>query len=147
MSEWLNELPFAWLLIAVLALGYIAATAIYTRVMMLITDRRGRIPPTIVRSDTRVVGQPSSREIAMAVRGSESAGSSCPTETRWKRLTSEDLDRVKRALSARRAEALARHAEELQKLEAERAQIDAIERAISSFTRKYRLPRGVTPGE
>jgi len=43
MSEWVNELPFAWLLIAVLALSYIAATAVYTRVMMLIVDRRGRI--------------------------------------------------------------------------------------------------------
>jgi hypothetical protein len=42
MSEWVNELPFAWLLIAVLALSYIAATAVYTRVMMLIVDRRGR---------------------------------------------------------------------------------------------------------
>ena len=144
MSEWLNELPFTWLLITVLALGYVAAIAIYTRGMMLIIDRRGRISPTIVRSDTRVVGRPSSREIAIAVRGSECAGSSCGTETGWKRLTSEDVDRVKRALSARRAEALARHAEELQKLEAEQAQIDAIERAINSFTRKYKLPRGVT---
>ena len=113
MSDWVNELPFAWLLIAVLALSYIAATAIYTRVMMLVVDRRGRIAATIAPSDTRVVDRPSSQEIAIAVRCDPSADSSCATETGWKRLTSEDIRRVKRALSARRAEALARHAEEL----------------------------------
>jgi predicted DNA-binding protein (UPF0278 family) len=147
MSDWVNEFPFAWLLIAVLALCYIAATAIYTRVMMLVVDRRGRIPTTIVPSDTRVVDRPSSQKIATAVGGSASTGSSCAPETGWKRLTSEDVDRVKRALSARRAEALARHADELQKLEAERAQIEAVERAINSFTRKYRLPQGTTHRE
>ena len=55
MSEWVNELPFAWLLIAVLALSYIAATAVYTRVMMLIVDRRGRTPVRTVRSDVTIV--------------------------------------------------------------------------------------------
>ena len=147
MSDWVNELPFAWLLIAVLALSYIAATAIYTRVMMLVVDRRGRIPITIVPSDTRVVDRPSSQEIATAVGGSASTGSSCATETGWKRLTSEDVDRVKRALSAQRAEALARHAEELQKLDAEQEQIDVIEKGINSFTRKYRPVQGTIPRE
>src|SRR5437868_5031516 len=56
-----------------------------------------------------VINRSSSREIAIAIAigGSASTGSSCATETGWKRLTSEDIRRVKRALSARRAEALA----------------------------------------
>ena len=46
--------------------------------------------------------------------------------------------RIRRALAARRADALARHAEELKKLDAEQAEIDAIEMAINSFAAKYK---------
>jgi len=138
MSEWLNELPFAWLLIAVLALSYIAATAVYTRVMMLVIDRRGRTPARTVRSDITIVDRSSSRGSAVEVTASASAENSHGTETRWDRLTPEDIERVKRALATRRADALARHAEELKKLDAEQAEIEAIELAINSFARKYR---------
>src|SRR5947207_1954389 len=137
MSEWLNELPFAWLLIAVLAFSYIAATAVYTRVMMLVIDRRGRILPKTARTDRTSVDS-SSRKIAIEVTASASADKPHGTETGWDRLTSDDIERVKRALAARRADALARHAEELKKLDAEQAEIEAIELAINSFARKYR---------
>ena len=60
------------------------------------------------------------------------------TETGWDRLTSHDIERIRRALAARRADALARHAEELKKLDAEQAEIDAIEMAINSFAAKYK---------
>ena len=138
MNDWLNELPFAWLLIAVLALSYIAATAVYTRVMMLVIDRRGRTPARTVRPDATIVDRSSSRGIAVEVTASASADKSHGTEAGWDRLTSDDIERIKRALAARRADALARHAEELKKLDAEQAEIEAIELAINSFARKYR---------
>jgi hypothetical protein len=157
MNDWLNELPFAWLLIAVLALSYIAATAVYTRVMMLVIDRRRRTPAKIVRSDTTIVDRSSSPGIAVAVTAnsprsastedpsassagsatSASADNSGGAQTGWDRLTLEDIEGVKRALATRRAEALARHAEELRKLNAEQAEIDAIELAINSFAKRY----------
>ena len=138
MNDWLNELPFAWLLIAVLALSYIAATAVYTRVMMLVIDRRGRTPARTVQSDARGVDRSSSRGIAVEVTASASAENSHGTETAWDRLTPEDIERVKRALATRRADALDRHAEELRRLDSEQAEIEAIELAINSFARKYR---------
>jgi len=137
MNDWLNELPFAWLLIAVLALSYIAATAVYTRVMMLVSDRRGRTPARTVRSDATIVDRSSSR-IAVEVAASASTDNSHGTEAGWDRVTSDDIQRVKCALATRRADALARHAEELNKLDAEQAEIEAIELAINSFARKYR---------
>ena len=137
MSEWLNELPFAWLLIAVLALSYIAATAVYTRVMMLVIDRRGRTPARTVRSDATIVERSSLPESAVEVTPSARADNSHRTETGWDRLTLDDIERVKRALATRRADALARHAEELKKLDAEQAEIEAIELAINSFAKRY----------
>ena len=142
MSEWVNELPFTWLLIAVLALSYIAATAVYTRVMMLVMDRRGRILAKEVRGDSRTatsrtIEAPPPMGIAVAV-AEGGADNSHGTETGWDRLTSHDIERIRRARAARRADALARHAEELKKLDAEQAEIDAIEMAINSFARKYK---------
>jgi hypothetical protein len=137
MNDWLNELPFAWLLIAVLALSYIAATAVYTRVMMLVIDRRGRTPAKTVRSDKTIVDPSSSRGIAVEVIASASADNSHGTETGWDRLTPDDIERVKRALATRRADAVARHAEELRKLDAEQAEIEAIELTINSFAKRY----------
>src|SRR5437868_15290312 len=102
MNDWLNELPFAWLLIAVLALSYIAATAVYTRVMMLVIDRRGRTPARTVRSDATIVDRSSSRGSAVAVKVSASADNSHGTEPRWDRLTSDDIERVKHAPVTRR---------------------------------------------
>ena len=57
----------------------------------------------------------------------------------WDKVSAADLERVKRVLSSRRSELLARHAEELKALEAEEAEIDGIERAIASFTQKFKL--------
>ena len=131
MNDWLNELPFAWLLIAVLALSYIAATAVYTRVMMLVIDRRGGTPVKTARSDAMIVDRSSSRGSAVAVKASASADKSQEPKIGWDRLTFDDIDRVKRALATRRAEALARHAEELRQLDAEQAEIEAIELAIN----------------
>ena len=57
----------------------------------------------------------------------------------WDKLTAADLERVKRGLTTRRSEMLARHAEELKALEAEQSEIDVIEKAIAAFTQKFKL--------
>ena len=57
----------------------------------------------------------------------------------WDQLTATDIERVKRGLATRRAEILARHAEELKALEADQNEIDAIEKAIAVFTQKFKL--------
>ena len=59
----------------------------------------------------------------------------------WDKLTVADLERVKRELGTRRAEMLARHAEELKGLEADQREIDAIKQAISAFTQKFKLSK------
>ena len=59
--------------------------------------------------------------------------------TMWDRLTTADLERVKRGLTMRRSEILARHAEELKALDAQQAEIDSIEQAITAFTQKFKV--------
>jgi sugar phosphate isomerase/epimerase len=88
-------------------------------------------------ADSRTIEAPPPMGIAVAVT---EGGADNPhgTETGWDRLTSHDIERIRRALAARRADALARHAEELKKLDAEQAEIDAIEMAINSFAAKYK---------
>jgi hypothetical protein len=57
----------------------------------------------------------------------------------WDKLTADDIKRVKRGFATRRAEMLARHAEELQGLETQEAEIDGVEKAIAVFTQKFKL--------
>ena len=47
----------------------------------------------------------------------------------WNQLTRVDLQQIKRELDERRAEMLARHAEELKAIESETAEIDTLEQA------------------
>lgn len=60
----------------------------------------------------------------------------------WDRLSTADIEQVKRGLAQRRSELLARHAEELKALEAEQSEIDTIERSIAVFARKFNLSAG-----
>lgn len=60
----------------------------------------------------------------------------------WDKLTADDIERVKRGFATRRAEMLARHAEELQGLETQEAEIDGVEKAIAVFTQKFKLTSG-----
>jgi hypothetical protein len=53
-------------------------------------------------------------------------------------LRAADLERVKRGLSSRRSEILARHAEELRTLEAEQSEVDVIEK-VAAFAQKFQL--------
>jgi hypothetical protein len=58
----------------------------------------------------------------------------------WEQLSPSDIDRAKRELDVRRADMLARHAEELKALEADQVEIDKLAQAIDAFVRKFNLP-------
>lgn len=55
----------------------------------------------------------------------------------WDRLTPGDIGRAKDQIDVRRAEMLARHAEELTGLDGDQTQLDSLERAIDAFVRKF----------
>jgi hypothetical protein len=57
----------------------------------------------------------------------------------WTELTRADLDGVKRRLQARRAEMLARHAEELKALDVDEAELTVLEQAIDQLVRKFNI--------
>jgi hypothetical protein len=57
----------------------------------------------------------------------------------WDKLTADDIERVKRGFATRRAEMLARHAEELKGLETQEAEINGVEKAIAVFMQKFKL--------
>ena len=52
-------------------------------------------------------------------------------------VTLGDVDRAKQNLERQRTEILARHTEELKSLDAECAEVEALEQAIASFVRKF----------
>ena len=58
----------------------------------------------------------------------------------WDQLTPADVERAKHDIDLRRVEMLERHAAELKGLEADRAEVDAVEQAIGAFIRKFGLP-------
>ena len=58
----------------------------------------------------------------------------------WDQLKPSDIERVKNELGTRRAEMLARHAEELKELEAEQSQLETLEQAIQMFLHKAIRP-------
>jgi hypothetical protein len=55
----------------------------------------------------------------------------------WDQLKPTDIERAKNELGERRAEMLARHAEELKGLDADQSQLETLEQAIASFLRKF----------
>ena len=55
----------------------------------------------------------------------------------WNQLTPADVERARDELDRRRTEMLARHAEELKSLDADRAELEGLEQAISTFLRKF----------
>ncbi len=65
------------------------------------------------------------------------AGSASGGVIVWDQLTADDIERARNEVAGRRAEMLARHAEELKALDADRQQLEALEQAIAAFLRKY----------
>jgi hypothetical protein len=59
----------------------------------------------------------------------------------WNQLTPADVERAREELDRRRTEMLARHAEELKSLDADRAEIEGLEQAIGAFLRKFSGPK------
>ena len=55
----------------------------------------------------------------------------------WKKLTPDDVERAKQELIRQRAETLARYAEELKSLDAQDAEVAALEQAINTFIKKF----------
>lgn len=55
----------------------------------------------------------------------------------WDQLTPDHIEQAKRELGRRRAEILARHAEELRALDTDQDEIDTLDRAIEAFARKF----------
>lgn len=55
----------------------------------------------------------------------------------WNQLTPSDIERAQNELGVRRAEMLARHAEELNGLETDQAQLESLEQAIDAFVRRF----------
>ena len=60
----------------------------------------------------------------------------------WDQLKPSDITRAKEDLVTRRAEMVARHAEELRGLEADQAELDGLEQAITAFLQKFNSPAG-----
>jgi hypothetical protein len=58
----------------------------------------------------------------------------------WDQLTPSDIERAKQELGSRRAEVLARQAEELRALDTDQSQLETLEQAIDAFLRKFNLP-------
>lgn len=58
----------------------------------------------------------------------------------WEQLTPADIDRAKARAAGLRQETLIRHAEELRALDADEAEIQTIERLITSFAERYMRP-------
>jgi hypothetical protein len=58
----------------------------------------------------------------------------------WDQLTPSDIERAQNDIGVRRAEILARHAEELKSLEADQAELESLERAIDAFLRRFNAP-------
>jgi hypothetical protein len=58
----------------------------------------------------------------------------------WVQLTPTHIERAKHELDFRRAEMLAKHAEELKVLDVDQSEIDTLAQAIDAFVEKFNLP-------
>ena len=82
---------------------------------------------------------PSGADEAASPVSAPEAGGTKGGNAVWDQLTPGDIERAKNDLDVRRAEMLARHAEELKALEADQAQLDVLVEAIDAFARKFKL--------
>lgn len=85
----------------------------------------------------RLAGRTAAKEAASPVSAVE-AGPPEGGIAVWDQLTPNDIEHAKNELGVRRAEMLARHAEELKGLEADMTQLEGLEQAIAAFARKFR---------
>ena len=83
-----------------------------------------------------IVDPPAEDDVAAAVAATAEAGSGEGGDIVWDQLTPSDIERAQAELGTRRAEMLARHAEELKALEAEQVELEGLEKAINSFLQR-----------
>ncbi len=57
----------------------------------------------------------------------------------WDKLSQADLEAAKEQLKSRREEMLRRHAEELDALEGDRAEIETLDQLIDAFAKKFKI--------
>ena len=57
----------------------------------------------------------------------------------WHNVTRADLDQAKEQVKLRREETLRRHAEEISVLDAERADVETLDRMVAEFSRKFKI--------
>lgn len=88
--------------------------------------------------------EPAAAELATELMVSPPAAALAATteggSAMWDQLTPGDIENAKTELAGRRAEMLARHAEELKAVETDQAQLNTLAEAIELFARKFKLP-------
>jgi hypothetical protein len=89
------------------------------------------VPETVVPIIASEVASPAAAPNADSVEGDTFM---------WDQLKPSDIARAKAELGERRAETLARHAEELRGLEGDQSLLETLEQAIDSFLRKFNPP-------
>ena len=88
-------------------------------------------------------GQPSSKPVEPIAAGGVArapAGTIDGAAELWDRLTPSHIERAKHELGTRRAEILARQAQELTALDVDQSEIDTLAQAIDAFVEKFNLP-------
>jgi hypothetical protein len=83
--------------------------------------------------------QPTADPVAASNIASADAGATGGAAEPWDRLTPTHIERAKHQLGIRRATILARQAEELTALVADRTEINALAQAIDAFAQKFNL--------
>ena len=58
----------------------------------------------------------------------------------WDTIATSDIEQAKHSLNLRRAETLSRHAEEMNALDAEQAEVDQLASAIATFMSRFGKP-------
>ena len=92
------------------------------------TDRKQRPADAVETAAANDAASPARTAKAAAAEGGLNV---------WDQLTPSDIERAKQDLVTRRAEMLARHAEELRGLEADQVQLETLEQAIATFLQKF----------
>jgi hypothetical protein len=83
--------------------------------------------------------EPAAAEVVVSHPAAPSAARTEGGSAVWDQLTPGDIENAKHELAGRRAEMLARHAEELKAVETDQAQLDTLAEAIELFARKFKV--------
>lgn len=84
--------------------------------------------------------EPAAAELAVSHPAAPLAAATEGGSAVWDQLTPGDIENAKTELAGRRAEMLARHAEELKAVDTDQDQLDTLAEAIELFARKFKLP-------